>query len=379
MVRPPTVLSRLVRLLAATCMAMSWSVLAALPAAAEVTGWGVQTPGAGAVLDRPTDLVVYVDRTASPEEETVAVQTRILDGAGQPISEKVLSLKLKRQVATDTGDQLTFGGTIDPYLLEWMNEPGVVANGSYTLQYQIHVATGEVERTYDWTDHPIVFDAPPPPPGQPKVKVADAAAKRMKISWAPSDAPDLLHYSVERRVDGGPWEMAQELVAPDTTKLTDTVAVFGSYRYRVTAVRPDGNGTEEYRAAVGDASSTTELEAPREPARRGTNPDANEDVTSGPGQARVQAPARPQAPQFRAPVDANLTYEGPLDYGVEPTEVTERVPIEVARGGSSQAAPEDRTALRVLRSVDQERVLPAVAGGLIFLLSAAHVVRYLNE
>jgi hypothetical protein len=372
-------LSRLVRLLLATALALSWSVVAALPAPAAVTGWGVQTPSAGAVLDRATDLVVYVDRTRSPEEESVEVRTRLLDGSGDLVSDKVLSLMLKRQVPTDTGDQLLFGGTIDPYQLEWLADADVVRNGGHTLQIQLHIVTGDVERTTDWNDHAIVFDAPPPPPGQPEVEVADAAAKRMKISWTPSTAPDLVSYTVERRVDGGPWKVAQELVAPDVTQIRDTVAKFGSYRYRVTAVRPAGNGSQEFRTSTSDASWTTELAAPQEPAQRGRNPDA----TQGSGSTgtvtppRVQAPApRPQLPQFRAPVDANQTYRGPLDYGVEPTEVTERVPIEVARGGTS----EDGGVLRVLsRSIDQERVLPAVAGGLIFLLSAAHVLRYLNE
>jgi hypothetical protein len=377
--RPATLPVRLLRLVTATALALSWSVVAALPAPAAVTGWGVQTPSAGAVLERATDLVVYVDRTHSPEPERVEVRTRMLGPSSEPVSDRVITLKLKRQIPNDAGEQLLFGGTIDPYQLDWLADGGVAANGSYTLQIQIHVVTGELERTSDWNDHPLVLDAPPVPPGQPEVTVADAAAKRLQISWAPSPTPDLLHYSVERRVDGGQWQMAQELVAPDVTKITDTVASYGSYRYRVTAVRPDGDGSQEFRATVSEPSWTTEVAAPQKPAQRGNAATAGQgsgSSTTG-TRARIQAPApRPQPPQFRAPIDANQTYSGPLDYGVEPSEVTERVPIEVARGGTS----EDGGVLRVLsRSIDQQRVLPAVAGGLIFLLSAAHVVRYLNE
>ena len=378
--RSPTLsaAAKVLRLLAATAVALSWSLVAALPAPAEVMGWGVQSPSEGAVLDRPTELVVYVDRTASTEEEQVEVRTRLLGPSGEPVSDKVINLKLKRTERTDTGDQMFFGGTIDPYQLEWLAEPGVVANGQHTLQLQVREVTGDMEQpteTTQWNDHAIAFDAPPPPAGQPQVEVADRAAKRLRVAWAPSTAPDLLNYAVERRVDGGPWRMAQDLVAPDVTQITDTVAAYGSYRYRVTAVRPAGDGSGEYRAVQSDPSWTTELAAPRKPARRG-NTRGNEVVDPAPARPRVQAPPpRPLAPRFRAPVDANQTYEGPLDYGVKPTKVTERVPIEIARGGTS----EDRSVLRVLRSVDQQRVLPAVAGGLIFLLSAAHVVRYLNE
>ena len=403
--RIPLSLSGLLRLLTATAVALSWSAIAALPATAAVTGWGVQTPSEGAVLERTAELVIYVDRTAPPEDESVEVSTRMLDASGAPVSDTVLNLKLFKRIPNDTGDQLLFGGTINPNELAWLAQPRAVPNGGYTLQYQVHVATGEVEESSGWTDHQLVFDAPPPPPGQPQVQVADAAAKRLEVAWKPSRVPDLAHYAVERRVDGGPWQIAQKVVDPEVTKITDTVASYGSYRYRVTAVRPAGRAPDEptgseapeppnppdagateqpepsedphdYRTAQSDPSATTELAAPSEPADRGNA--GGEDVagpgtTSGPG---IQAPAPGvQAPQFDVPADANQTYEGPLDYGVEPTEVTERVPIEVARGGTS----DDDGVLRVLRSVDQERVLPAVAGGLIFLLSAAHVVRYLNE
>ena len=405
-------LRRLLRVLTATAVALSWSAVAASPATAAVTGWGVQTPSEGAALERAAELIVYVDRTAPPEDERVEVRTRMLDGSGTPVSETVLNLKLFKRIPNDTGDQLLFGGTIDPHELAWLAQPRAVPNGRYTLQYQVHVVTGEVEDTSDWADHPLVFDAPPPAPGQPKVTVADAAAKRLKVSWAPSGVPDLLHYAVERRVDGGPWKVAQKVVEPESTQISDTVASFGSYRYRVTAVRPagttpdepddpegseapqppatpdpaasegpgDAEGSEDprnVRTALSDPSATTELAAPSAPADRGAP--GGEDTTgpatdAGPG---IQAPPPAgQVPQFPAPADANQTYKGPLDYGVEPTEVTERVPIEVARGGTS----EDGGVLQVLsRSIDQERVLPAVAGGLIFLLSAAHVVRYLNE
>jgi hypothetical protein len=375
--------ARLTRIVVATALALSWVVAAALPGAAEVTGWGVQTPSAGAVLDRAADLVVYVDRTPSPEDEEVFVRTRMLDGEGEPVSDKVRELKFKRAEPREAGgDQLLFGGTIDPLALEWLPEVGVAANGPYTLQLQVHVINGEVQRTTDWNDHPLTFDAPPPSPGQAQIEVVDAAAKRMRISWEPSTAPDLLHYTVERRVDGGPWQVAEDLVAPDRTVISDTVATYGSYRYRVTAVRPSGSDPAEYRATTGDASSTTELAPPRKPAQRGSGAAAGQqdgDTQDGapPPPPRVRAPAPPvQRPQFDVPTNPNTTFEGPLDYGVKPKKVTERVPIEVARGGTS----EEGGVLTVLsRNIDQQRVLPAIAGGLIFLLSAAHVLRYLNE
>ena len=407
MIRRHGTAGRLLRVLAATALALSWAAVTALPATAAVTGWGVQTPSEGASLQRAADLIVYVDRTAPSEDERVEVSTRMLDASGSPLSDAVLSLKFKKRIPNDTGDQLLFGGTIDPNELAWLAQPSAVPNGGYTLQYQVHVATGEVAESSDWMNHRLVFDAPPPAPGQPTVEVADAAAKRLKVSWAPSRVPDLLHYAVERRVDGGPWQVAQKVVDPENTQITDTVASHGSYRYRVTAVRPAGTagsdpagpaGSEapqppgppnpgategsgesddggDVRTAVSDASATTELAAPRAPADRGA-PGGEDTAGSGTTSGPVRAPAPAvQAPQFRAPADANQTYQGPLDYGVEPTEVTERVPIEVARGGTS----EDQGVLRVLRSVDQQRVLPALAGGMIFLLSAAHVVRYLNE
>ena len=368
----------------ALTLALAWLLAAGAPASAEVTGWTVDSPQPDSPLIDSTELLITVYRTASPPEEKVEVRTRLLagpaeDGTATPVSQKVISLAQTDQFETDPGsDQLRFTGTIDPDALVWLPDGGVARNGRYMLQYQFQITTGDFQREpSEWQSHPIVIDAPPLPAGAPTVEVADAAERRLRVDWDPSPTPDLLRYVVERRLDGGPWKIAEE-IAPDRSRFRDTVKRPGSYRYRVSAVRPAGDGTGDVRTTVGAPSPTTELEPPAGALASPPpvpSPPAATTEGSGPGAAGF-GPQAAEVPGIRPPADANTTYEGPLDYGVEQQEVTERVPVEVAAGGTS----EDAGTLEVLsRSVDRERVLPAVAGGLILLVSAAHVLRYLNE
>ena len=141
------------------------------------------------------------------------------------------------------------------------------------------------------------------------------------------------------------------------------------------AARRSGDGSQ-LRLAESEPSSTIELEPAPEPAPVQPAADAGGDQPADGGAGSGTRPAAPTRPRIQAPIDANQTYKGPLDYGVEAKEVTERVPVKVAKGGGVQ----DGGVLEVVdRSVDPQRILPAVAGGLILVLSAAHVVRFLNE
>ena len=370
----------LLRCCACAALAVAWLAASALPARAEVTEWGVQTPRNDAVVIETQELVVYVNRTASPDDERVEVHTRMLDEAGEPLSEETVALELTEQIASDPpgNDQLRYTGTIDPNEFAWL-DGAIAPNGRYTLQVQLRMRTGEFEREpSQWRDHLLRLDAPAHPAGAVTAKIRKAEAKRVKVAWEPSPSPDLSHYILERRVDGGPWSVAQDNLDPTLTSTLDEVEDFGDYRYRVIAVRPSGDGSGEVRTAESPASPTVEIEPEPEPPPPAPTdaPDVQrpgDSTSSGAGPVAQQAPSSPRA---RAPADANQIYKGPLDYGVEPTEVTERVPVRVAKGGGTQ----EGGVLQVVdRSIDRQRVLPAVAGGLILVLSAAHVVRFLNE
>ena len=444
-----SLLSRAVRCCLAAAFALSWMALAGAPAAAAVTRVYVNSPKADAVLAKPALLEVLVDRTASPEEETVEIHTRLFDAKGKAVSKKTLSLipdkkPLKPRDDQPPGsDRLRFTGAIDPYNLAWLPKGGVAPNAQYQLQYREIVRFGDAVREGDWKTYSFWLNAVPPEPLPPSAQVVDAAAKRMQVAWGPNPAPDLVGYTLERSHDGGEWEVAQAEIAPDVTSVKDTVARYGSYRYRVVASRPAARPPEpeeenpseapvdegepgtaaeaseapeeeeeeeekqeppELRSSVSPRSIAVEIGAPAAPAPRGLSGsgsgsgtgdgtgDGSGDGTGSagtgsvpqfPGTAggtgsssgqSVAQPFDPQTPNISAPPGFEDTFKGPLSFGAPPREVTERVPVEIAKGGTG-----DDTLTVLNRAIDQERVLPPVAGGLILVMSAAHVLRYLNE
>ena len=429
----------------AAVLSLSWLLMAGLPASAAVTRVYVDSPKPDAVLGKagPTPLVVLVDRTASPQEERVAVETRLLNAKDKPLHKGVLGLKPSKKPLPPRDDQppssdrLEFTGEINPYALAWL-KGAIAPNAEYHLQYRAVVALGEDGNPTrgEWQTYRFWLNAPPPPMGPPAAEVADAAAKRLAVAWNVNAAPDVVSYTVERRRDGGTWQVAQADIKPaktTTMQITDTVAKFGTYRYRVVAFRPvseppkeeppPGDGevdsaqaTEapeepedkepvKLRGRVSPPSAAVALGVPDEPAPRGQAGSGNGSGTGGTGsgtgspgtgfgsgtgsvpsvpggstsnsgQASTQ-PFNPQTPDISAPPGFEETYDGPLSYGpgTGPNSVTERVPVEIARGG----AAEDDTLTVLNRAIDQQRVLPPVAGGLILVISAAHVLRYLNE
>ena len=437
-----SILSRVMRCAVALAFALSWLALAGTPATAAVTRVYVNSPKADAVLAKPALLEVLVDRTASPEEERVEIHTRLFDAKGKAVSKKVLALipdkkPLKpREDQPPGSDRLRFTGTIDPYNLAWLPKGGVAPNAQYQLQYREIVRFGDAVREGDWKTYSFWLNAVPPEPLPPAAQVVDAAAKRLVIAWGQNPAPDLVGYTLERSRDGGKWQVAQADIAPDVTTVKDTVDKYGSYRYRVVASRPAARPPEpeeenpseppveegepgtgpseqseapeeeekqeppELRSSVSPRSIAVELGAPASPATQGPSgsgsgsgdgsgsgsgtgssgtgsvpafPGTTGGTTSSTGQSASQ-PFDPQTPSISAPPGFEDTFKGPLSFGAPPREVTERVPVEIAEGGSGE---ETLTVLN--RSIDQERVLPPVAGGLILVMSAAHVLRYLNE
>ena len=442
-------LTTMLRALLAVALACSWLLLAGLPAGAIVTDARVESPKAGAALKRAKPLVVAVDRTAPPPAERLQVLTRLFYGgtpappepepepepseepsesgdgeaqqAGaeqetaqqqqpgelQRVSKKVLKLRrLKDGAQPQVGETRRFGGVIDPYRLGWMPDDStfVAPNGQYTLEYLVDSDATENE---NWRRFEFRIDARPPQQGAPGVGTQDPAARQMVIAWQPNFAPDISAYRVERRLGTGPWRVAQDKIKPKTTQITDTVGSYGSYQYRVTAIRPAGDGSDEVRSTTSAPSTpftlqrATRVQPPGSGPGGDTDPGAIDpgDGTTDPGTAPGSSSGGGDgsAPPFTAPgtnsgfdtqtddgQDPGVappsgfddTYRGPLDYDVEQNEVTERVPVDVAQPDATQ----EGGTLEVLnRAIDEQRVLPPVAGGLILVLSAAHVLRYLNE
>ncbi len=94
------------------------------------------------------------------------------------------------------------------------------------------------------------------PPPAPLNLLLFPSAKGMKLTWQPSDAPDLKGYAVYRSESDGPFlRLGAELVE-GTAYLDEDVKEGVLYRYRVTAVDDAEGGNES------PFSGTVEAEAP---------------------------------------------------------------------------------------------------------------------
>ena len=388
---------RLLRTAAAVAMSLSWLVAAGLPASAAVTDIRVDSPKANDAIRKAEPLIVIVEWTDTPGVDDVGVRTRLVDSQNrvvgcpaEPDPQTECGVLLLNEAKPDNnatespGDERRFKGEIDPHRNAWFG--GAVApNGAYQLHYQWveYTEDGPDEddrpdpvNSGNWQSHPFVLDAPPPPQGTPVARMTHARNREVTVAWPANPAPDLTSYQLERRATGGEWTVAQPDIPPGQTQTFDRVPSKGDYRYRVVAARQAGKPDDPPRTTVSMPSTTVQVATLREkygapPESLGDNAQF-EDPVIGSGQPSTGSTP---GPQFAAPDDANQTYKGPLDYGVEPREVTERVPIDVAEGDSG-----GDSALEVIdNAIDQERVLPPLAGGLILIVSAAHVLRYLNE
>ena len=454
---PP--LSRMLRIALAVALSLSWLILSGLPAEAFVSNSYVEEPCppeppcADTTLKKARALVVVVERNPNPPgtgKETIRVLSDLFyrglptppepgpseapaDDAGtrqdqdvsaqqQPAPEEPLNgkdnpvpLPFIKPIKNrgEPREFWRFGTAIDPHNLAWAG--GAAApNGQYVLRYEtvskVEGMEGSQERT--WPDFEFRLDAPPASQDAPAVSTLDTTSKDMTVAWAHNRSPDVTSYTVERKLGDGEWRVARTGVKPsakDFNSITETVPRYGTYRYRVTAFRPAGDGSGEARATTSPASEGLTLgpqaqEPPPDPDDDGdSSGDGDGDGTGGDGTSGdgdgdgdgsnpsfpsfpsntdsgsnvpgFGTDTQPFTPGVAPPADFDDTFRGPLDFGVEPRSVTERVPVDIAQGGAGS----DSTLQVLDRAIDQQRVLPPVAGGLILVVSAAHVLRYLNE
>ena len=379
-----------------------WVLLIAAPASARPTDYAITAPQAEAVLDKHVEITAYVDRTEPPPPEApgpveqVDLVTRLLDAEGKVIG-KERTLTLVDTVDTGPGaERLRFRGVLNPSALGWTDQPVVAPNGQYTLQAQWWLRYGDdySERAEEWKSVPLTFNVPPPATAA-VAGVKDANAKQIEVAWRPIELPDLVGYRLEVSAGGTDWAIAQDDIGPDISTAISTVDDYGTYRYRVVTRRLAADGTE--LESVSEPTDPVELtqQASEQPVDDGVDDGDGNDGDGdggtgnggGPGTGPATSTPPPLAPQPlpqvsatplpQAPPGANTQFDPLIDYGVDVTgERTERVAIDVPEApGLGDGG---------VLSVDSgeggpsQRVLSAVAGGLVLLLAAGHVIRFLN-
>ena len=159
---------------------------------------------------------------------------------------------------------------------------GPSCNGGYTVQARVDGGP--------WTGNPVRIARAP---GAPRDVSVTAGVREATVQWhAPAD-PDVVGYTVDRRRDGGTWQQVAD-VAPGTRSLTDEGVAAGQVAYRVVTLRGDG--------LTGG-----------QPAAPCTDDDPDLATPSAPVTTTVRAPAT--APSSPGPGDGPTAPSGPSPSG----------------------------------------------------------------
>lgn len=180
-------------------------------------------------------------------------------------------------------------------------------NGGYTLQVRVDGGP--------WAGHGIRVARVPAAPRDVSVtaKVGEAT-----VSWTAAGDPDVVGYRVQRRVDGGGWTTVATRPA-DARSLTDTDVEPGAVEYRVATLKGDGAVDGEPAAPCAD-----------------TQPDLS--TASSPVGATVPTATATSSPSPSGPSSPSPS-TSPTS-STEPTDGSES-PTDGADGGDGDGTTED--------------------------------------
>ena len=152
-----------------------------------------------------------------------------------------------------------------PYDATFAFTPQLDFNGPYSFRV---VATGTDVITGTETAEAggsFKVEVPPAPPRD--VRVEPGPDRRVTISWARNTEPDIKGYRVNRLAPGSSTPQvvgpADQPSSGSRVSLVDAgvPAAAGTYRYTVTAIRPDRDGMVSNRATAGSSPVNVELAA----------------------------------------------------------------------------------------------------------------------
>lgn len=380
-----------VRRLPAVVLAAFALVLALAPPVLAVEDQQVFAPRAGATLIGDTRIVASV--TAGQGETVESVQARFLRGGAEVGRRFPLGFSQGQPHGGESTWATGFRPLASPAL-----DGGAMANGTYTLQIRAITSAA----TTEWQGHDVVLDVVPP-----RTTVnASVVPEGVDVSWAAVPLPDFRRYTVERAVGDAEFSELITFTGADRTAHRDA-APAGTVRYRVVVGRAAADGGE-----LTSFSDPVEVAVPAPapaPAEQ-PPPPAPAPPPPAPGPPPAQAPAPPPPPP-----PANPLPRPPADYApsplppatsfalppplvtfappapTPPTQPAPPPPTEIA-DADAKTFDQEKTADRVIEENQQasdlavgarngfavDQVLPPVAGGLVLLLGAAHVIRFRN-
>lgn len=367
-------------------------VLLATPLPASAATAELVAPASGSTASAAFTVRV---RVAPDEGEVIESVDARLRGAG----ERTVSLQPEGEPRPDGGGD--WAGTIDPL------DGIALANGSYQIEVRTSPLVGEPSA---YQGHQVRLAVPPPRRELSATPGAEDPTQ-VDLSWDSVALPDFLGYRIQRRPDdGGAWQTVHTISDPRRESTADQVSR-GSYRYRLVVVRSDGESSEMFatsdpRGVRADPDDPGTFDPPRDPdptpaptagddvdpVSRPTDEVAQDDqpgtaetttaqtprdppsVTVRPPSAGGQAEPAPAAPRPGAVPFDDGVFEDLLPFeDVEDTiDVTETesafVDGGLREGGSLNIYTEDEP---------PKAAWVAIAGGLLLVVTAAHLRRYL--
>lgn len=351
--------------------------------------------------------------TAAPASAAPPVVTVSSPGAGElftspsvRIAGEVHLQDLNRITGRITGVVVTISGpgtsrscddcwnASTPYDATFGFTPQLDFNGPYSIRV---VATGTDVITGTETAEArrsFKVEVPPAPPRD--VRVEPGPDRRVTISWARNSEPDVKGYRVNRLAPGSSTpQVVGSVDQPSSGSRVSLVdagvpAAAGTYRYTVTAIRPDRDGVVSNRATAGSSPVTIELGAA--PSAGGGPPGTDgEGPGSGPGAGTGTGPAPSLAgrPTGSGGVSSLLSGAGgsppsiavpgglalPVDGGF-----SESLPFAVPDGeiaGDDQESDDPAVLENSSSDEDNQRALfVPIAAGLLLCVLALHMRQF---
>ncbi len=193
-------------------------------------------PGSGARIDGPTQVQVEVD--TRPLEEVQWVEARLRRG-GDIVGS---AARLSHEGGERSGGTSTWVAQWDP-ASGWVNGGGSLANGSYRVEARAHseLGLGNGETTA-WSGHSVTVSQPAAAP-ELQAELRDEG-QAVALQWSEAASPDFVRYELERAEDGGAFETLARISQRGDAAYRDEPPGAGTWHYRVTTVRRDGEGGE---------------------------------------------------------------------------------------------------------------------------------------
>lgn len=219
------------RIALTTLLSVVVLLLGALPAAAAVTA-RVGSPSPGQEITGSVAIQVCVTRdNPLTEPYPGSADVRLSRDGNSAVAGSTTAQVTQSSQDCASGGRAYTGKDLDPRSPGDFGLTEPLANGTWHVQTRVNDGS--------WSGSEVTVSVPPSP-----VRDVSASADRLDVAltWTRAPEPDISAYRIQRRPDGGSWQVISS-VGSSSSSYQDTTPSAGTYEYRVVTVRPDGHGS----------------------------------------------------------------------------------------------------------------------------------------